>query len=229
MTCGTLRKKALESLFSFENSLYLKNPTSIDFSVAHSFLPNLKKSELLRFCPLRTIFTFFIHLKKNYYHLFLFFHSCKRKLLFSWLFLLFMFYIFLQHFPALAFYLPLLLLPTNDLHQFFIYHDSLLYFILGWFCTYCFWPLPWFSYFYFSQFPGCFVLVFYHDSLFTFFFGGGDFVLTVFLTFTLIFLLLLFSIVWLFFVLSLFLSFSNGFFYFYFLNFRVVWQVAFTV
>jgi hypothetical protein len=49
------------------------------------------------------------------------------------------------------------------------------------------------------------------------------------LTFTLIFLLLLFSIVWLFFVLSLFLSFSNGFFYFYFLNFRVVWQVAFTV
>jgi hypothetical protein len=29
------------------------------------------------------------------------------------------------------------------------------------------------------QFPGCFVLVFYHDSLFTFFFGG-DFVLIVF-------------------------------------------------
>ncbi len=168
---------------------------------------------------MRTIFTFFLFLVfKFLYYLFLVFHSCKSNFYFL-IVSTFYVYIFQQHFPALAFYLPLLPLSTFLFSVSFLllvflifYHDSLFTLFLGWFCTYCFWPLPWFSYFTFS------ISWLFVSGLLPWFslhfFFGEDFVLTVFYLYP-DFLTLLFQ----FFVLvlfSLFLSFSMVFFTFTF-------------
>jgi hypothetical protein len=52
----------------------------IDFSVAHSFLPNLKKSKLLRFLSLEKYFSLFLFLfkKNNSYHLFFIFSLLQK-------------------------------------------------------------------------------------------------------------------------------------------------------
>jgi hypothetical protein len=186
---------------------------------------------------------------ENYFHFFLFlvfkflityfyFFTLAKVTFISWLFLLFYVYIFLQHFPALAFYLPLLLLPRMIYINFLIFglffitrcFDLLpwfsLYFtsLLGWFCTYCFWPLPWFSYFTFSI---SWLFVSGLLPWFSLHFFLGRILYLLFFTFTLIFLLYFFNFLCLF--CSHCFCLFPWFFNFYFLNFWVVWQVAFTV
>ncbi len=136
-------------------------------------------------------FHFFYSLFLNFLSTFKIFFTLAKVTFISWLFLLFTFtfsyniflhLLFIYHcyrcyhewFPSiLCFQFVFFITPCFDLLPWFS-----LYLILGWFCTYCFWPFTLIFLLYFFNFL---VVLFWSFTMILYLlFFGGDFVLTVF-------------------------------------------------